>query len=59
LLARAHFLLASMLRSTGETADAARHQAEARRILDEIRKDAKTDDVLKRADLAPILAASG
>ncbi len=30
--------------------------AEARRILEEIRKEAKTDDVVKRADLAPILA---
>jgi eukaryotic-like serine/threonine-protein kinase len=58
LLARAHFLLASALRSTGEAADASRHLAEARRILDEIRKEAKTDDVLKRADLAPILAAA-
>jgi eukaryotic-like serine/threonine-protein kinase len=56
LEARAHFLLASALRSTGEAADASRHLAEARRILDEIRKEAKTDDVLKRADLSPILA---
>jgi eukaryotic-like serine/threonine-protein kinase len=56
LLARAHFLLASTLRSPGEAADASRHLAEARRILDEIRKEAKTDAVLNRADLAPILA---
>ena len=56
LLARSHYLLASALRSTGNAADASRHLAEARRLLEEIRKEAKTDDVVKRADLAPILA---
>ena len=59
LLARSHYLLASALRSTGSAADASRHLEEARRILDEIRKEAKTDDVVKRADLAPILAKAG
>jgi serine/threonine protein kinase/tetratricopeptide (TPR) repeat protein len=59
LEARAQFLLASTLQSTGEPAEASRHLTEARRILDEIRKEAKTDAVLKRADLAPILAAAG
>jgi tetratricopeptide (TPR) repeat protein len=56
LLARSHFLLASALRSTGNAADAARHLGEARRILEEIRKEAGTDDVVKRVDLSPILA---
>jgi serine/threonine protein kinase/tetratricopeptide (TPR) repeat protein len=56
LQARAHFLLASTLRFTGDTTGSSRHLAEARRILEEIRKEAKTDDVLKRSDLAPILA---
>jgi tetratricopeptide (TPR) repeat protein len=56
LLARSHYLLASALRSAGNAADASRHLAEARRIVEEIRKEAKTDDVVKRADLAPILA---
>ena len=32
---------------------------QARRILEEIRKEAKTDDVVKRADLAPIRAEAG
>ncbi len=59
LLARSHYLLASAWRSTGNAADASRHLAEARRILEEIRKEAKTDDVVKRADLAPILAEAG
>ncbi len=56
LRARSHYLLASALKSTGNAAEAARHFEEARRILEEIRKEAKTDDVVKRADLAPILA---
>ncbi len=59
LLARSHYLLASALRSTGAAAEASRHLAEARRVLEEIRKEAKSDDVVKRADLAPILAAAG
>jgi serine/threonine protein kinase/tetratricopeptide (TPR) repeat protein len=59
LEARAHFLLASTPQSTGEAAEASRHLTEARRILDEIRKEAKTDAVVKRADLAPILAEAG
>jgi tetratricopeptide (TPR) repeat protein len=56
LLARSHYLLGSALRSTGNAADATRHLGEARRILEEIRKEAKTDEVVKRADLSPILA---
>ena len=59
LLARSHYLLATTLRSTGNAAEASRHLGEARRILEEIRKEAKTDDVVKRADLAPILAQAG
>ena len=56
LQARSHYLLASALQSAGNAADASRHLSEARRGLEEIRKEAKTDDVVKRADLAPILA---
>jgi serine/threonine protein kinase/tetratricopeptide (TPR) repeat protein len=59
LLARSHYLLASALRSTGNAADASRHLGEARRLLEEIRKEAKTDDVVKRFDLKPILADTG
>ena len=59
LQARSHYLLATALRSTGNAADASRHLGEARRILEEIRKEAGTDDVVKRADLAPILAEAG
>ncbi|HKA37558.1 MAG TPA: tetratricopeptide repeat protein [Thermoanaerobaculia bacterium] len=56
LQARAHYLLAMCLRSTGAAAEALRHQAEARRLLEDIRKESKSDDVLKRSDLAPILS---
>ena len=59
LLARSHYLLAIALRSTGSAAEGSRHLGEARRILEEIRKEAKTDDVVKRADLAPILVDAG
>ena len=56
LTARCHFLLAAALRAMGSAAEASRHLGEARRAVEEIRKEAKTDDVVKRADLAPILA---
>jgi eukaryotic-like serine/threonine-protein kinase len=60
LQAKSHFWLAAALRlaGSGGEAEATRHYADAHRILDEIRKEAKTDDLLKRADLSPIYAAS-
>jgi tetratricopeptide (TPR) repeat protein/serine/threonine protein kinase len=54
LLAKSHFLLAVTLRSGQNESEALRHKAEARRLLDEIRKEAGSDDVLTRADLSPI-----
>ena len=57
LQARSHYLLASTLRASGNAAEASRQLAEASRTLEEIRKEAKTDEVVKRSDLAPILAA--
>ena len=53
-LAQGHYLLARTLQLTGNVAEAARHQAEAERILEEIHKEAKSDGILKRADLSPI-----
>jgi tetratricopeptide (TPR) repeat protein len=53
-LARGHYLLARVLQATGNGAEAVRHHAEASRILEEIHKEAKSDAILKRADLAPI-----
>ena len=58
LLASSHHLLGSLLRATGKTADAASHQAEAIRIVNEVQKEAGTDAIGKRADLARILADS-
>ncbi len=58
LLARGHDLLATALRAAGDRQEAVRHSDEARRLLDDIRKEAGTEDVLKRSDLAVIAAAS-
>ena len=55
-LARSHYLLSVTLRLMGRGAEAVRHDEEARRVLDEIRKEAGTDTVLKRSDLSPIYA---
>jgi serine/threonine protein kinase/tetratricopeptide (TPR) repeat protein len=49
------YLLARVLRATGG-AGASAHQAEARRILEEIRQEASSDLILKRSDFAPIAA---
>ncbi len=53
LLAQSHHLLAAALQPTSP-AEARRHGEDARRILDEIRKEARNDLVLKRADLSQI-----
>ena len=58
LIARSHYLLANALRSSDGAPDAARHLSEARRIVDEIKREARTDDVARRTDLSPILAGA-
>jgi tetratricopeptide (TPR) repeat protein len=58
-LAKSHYLLGEALRLSGNQAEASRHYAEAHRILDEIRKEARSDDVLKRSDVAIIYQESG
>ena len=55
LRAKAEYLLATARRLGGNAAEAARHLSEARRLLAEIRDEAQSDLVLKRADLASIL----
>jgi hypothetical protein len=52
----AHYLLAQALIGLGQNADASRELAEARRLADAIHKEAGTDAVLARSDLAPIVA---
>jgi serine/threonine protein kinase/tetratricopeptide (TPR) repeat protein len=58
LLAKSHYLLAETLRLTGNQAEAVHHYSEAHRIIDEIRKYAQTDDLMKRVDLAKIYQES-
>jgi len=58
LLARDHYLLARVLRETGNGTEATGHYREALRLLDEIRKEAGAEKVIERADLKPIYAES-
>jgi serine/threonine protein kinase/tetratricopeptide (TPR) repeat protein len=58
LLAESHYLLARDLELAGKTADAPEHYKQARKILDDIQKEAKTDSIVKRSDLSPIYAHS-
>jgi tetratricopeptide (TPR) repeat protein len=57
LLARAHHLLATALRRSRSEPEAARHADNARRLLDEIRSEARSPALLKRPDLAQIASA--
>ena len=58
LLVRSQYLLGLALQNSGSAKDAASHFAEARRGLDDIKKEAANESVVKRSDLAPIYAAS-
>jgi eukaryotic-like serine/threonine-protein kinase len=58
LLAKAHFWLASTLQAQGNAADARRHADEARRLVDEIRREARGDKILERADLRELAQRS-
>ncbi len=57
LLADAHHLLARILSADGNQAEARRHAETARQLVDAIRKDARSDDVLRRPDLKRIIDA--
>ncbi len=54
LLAQSHYLLARDLELAGKASDAPEHYQQARKILDEIKNEAKTDSIVKRSDLSPI-----
>src|SRR5262249_30653674 len=56
LRAQAHYLLAQTLQHSGSAADASSHSREARRLLEEIRSESKSDTLLNRADLKRIAA---
>jgi hypothetical protein len=58
-MAESHYLLGEALRLSGGQAEAAHHYAESHRILDDIRKEAHRDDVVKRSDLATAYQESG
>ena len=58
LLAKSHYFLAEAFRRSGSQAEASHHYSETRRILDDIRKEARSDDVLKRSDLATMYQES-
>jgi tetratricopeptide (TPR) repeat protein/serine/threonine protein kinase len=55
LRAKAEYLVATERRLAGNETEAARHASEARRLLNEIAKEAQSDLFLKRADLVTIL----
>ena len=56
IIAQSHYLLARSYQLTGSAKDAEAHLNEARRALEEIHKEAGTDTVLNRSDLAVISA---
>ncbi len=51
----AHYLLSQALTGLGQDADASRELLEARRLVEAIHKEAGTDAILARSDLAPIV----
>jgi tetratricopeptide (TPR) repeat protein len=56
LAAKSHYFLARVLDASNRKTEARRHREEAARALNDIWQEAKSDDILKRADLAPIYA---
>jgi len=58
LIARSHYLLSRTLQLSGNPTEAGRHAGEARQALEDIRKEAGNDNILKRSDLSPIAGLS-
>ncbi len=56
--ANAHYLLAMASSQIGDKRASGRHLTEARQIVDAIRKEAGTDDLLNREDLKRIVSAA-
>jgi len=54
LLAQAQYLLGRNLELAGRSAEAAEHYEHARKIVEEIQKEAKAESIAKRSDLSPI-----
>jgi eukaryotic-like serine/threonine-protein kinase len=55
LLPEGHYLLSQTLRKRGNTADADRHLQQAAQLVEEMRQESKSDSLLQRADLKPIV----
>ena len=55
LLAQAQYLMSVTDAAVGDQVQARRHRDSARQLLEVIRKDSPSDDVLRRSDLKPIL----
>ena len=58
-IARIRYLLGEAYRLEGSEAESRRHYREAARVLEEIRQEAGTEDVLKRDDLGPLVIKQG
>jgi hypothetical protein len=54
LVLRVHYLLGETFRLSGDRASADDHQRRARQLLDEVRKEARTDAILARHDLSAV-----
>jgi len=55
LLPEGHYLLSQALRKSGNNAEADRHLRQAAQLVDEMRQESKSDSLLQRADLKPIV----
>jgi eukaryotic-like serine/threonine-protein kinase len=59
LLPEGHYLLSQALRKKGNTSEADRQLKQASQILDQMRQESQTDELLQRADLNPIVKEAG
>jgi hypothetical protein len=53
-LPQAHYWLAVTLRGSGSSAEADAHLQLARKALQDIKAESRSDDIVKRIDLKPI-----
>jgi tetratricopeptide (TPR) repeat protein len=58
LVAQSHYLLSRALQLSGNPTEAESHANAARRVMEDIRKEAANDNILKRSDLSPILGTA-
>jgi tetratricopeptide (TPR) repeat protein len=58
VLAQEHYLMGTILRVSGNPAEASGHYGNALRLLDEVRKDVASDSLLQRADLNYVYSES-